>query len=109
MTARVSLYLGRESIIHRLHPTTKLALAGLLLVGCLVLPAGWLSYALLVIVLASLAAWRISLPFAISVFFSSRAFCGGQVEPPQLICLAQALQLDFSPLTVQEFLDSLGK
>jgi energy-coupling factor transport system permease protein len=80
MTESFSLYADRDSYIHRLHPLTKLTLAGFTLVGGLVLPGAWLSFALLALVLVPLAllgkvlkqllnsAWRVALPFAISVF-----------------------------------------
>jgi energy-coupling factor transport system permease protein len=80
MTEAFSLYADRDSTIHRLHPLTKLTLAGFALVGGLVLPGPWLSFALLALVLVPLAllgkvlkpllnsAWRVALPFAISVF-----------------------------------------
>jgi energy-coupling factor transport system permease protein len=80
MTEAFSLYADRDSTIHRLHPLTKLTLAGFALVGGLVLPGPWLSFALLALVLIPLAllgkvlkpllnaAWRVALPFAISVF-----------------------------------------
>jgi energy-coupling factor transport system permease protein len=80
MADAVSLYLPRNSLIHRLHPLTKLSLVGVILVGGLFLPGSWTNYALLVVVLFPLAlaarlfrawgnaTWRVALPFAVSVF-----------------------------------------
>ncbi len=75
-----SLFVLRESGLHRLHPLTKLTLAGFLLTGGLLLPgtaSAYALFALLVIPLAAWgnvlkelvrAAWRVALPFAISIF-----------------------------------------
>lgn len=75
-----SLFVDRPSPVHRLHPLTKLSLAGALLVGGLVLPGIWTTYFLflgIIIPLASLGralrelvgrSGRVVLPFAISVF-----------------------------------------
>lgn len=80
MSEAFSLFAARESGLHRLHPLTKLSLAGFLLVGGLALPGTWSSYALVALVVIPLAAWgqvlkelvgaawRAALPFAISVF-----------------------------------------
>jgi energy-coupling factor transport system permease protein len=80
MAEAFSLYADQDSFIHRLHPLTKLTLAGFALVAGLALPGPWLSFALLALVLVPLAllgkvlkgllnsAWRVALPFAISVF-----------------------------------------
>jgi energy-coupling factor transport system permease protein len=59
-----SLYAERASGLHRLHPLTKLALSGLLLVGGLALPTAWAAYAAFVLVALPLALWgRITGPF----------------------------------------------
>lgn len=80
MADAFSLYVGQESLIHKLHPLTKLTLAAFLLVGGLALPGPWLTYMLFLTFLVPLAllarvlgrllnlAWRVVLPFAISVF-----------------------------------------
>jgi len=80
MSQAFSLFIQRESLIHRLHPLTKLAIAGFLLVAGLLLPGLWSTYFLFLFVLLPLAwlgrvlpellrsAWKIVLPFAISVF-----------------------------------------
>lgn len=76
----LSLFAPRASGAHRLHPLTKLTLAGFLLVAGLASPGLWLSYALFGLAVIPLAlwgrvagellrmAWKIVLPFAISVF-----------------------------------------
>lgn len=80
MAEAFSLYTQQDSLIHRLHPITKLALAGFMLVGGLALPGYWLTYLLFLMILVPLAllgkvlgrllaaAWPVVLPFAISVF-----------------------------------------
>jgi energy-coupling factor transport system permease protein len=78
--AAFSLYTARESGLHRLHPLTKLVLTGFLLVAALALPGAWATYAAFVVLVLPLAAWgkivrplmgaawRIVLPFAVSLF-----------------------------------------
>ena len=80
MSAAISLYITRTSGVHRLHPITKLALAGLMLFGGLALPRPWLIFAFLVMVVIPLSIWgkilkelivstvRIVFPYAISIF-----------------------------------------
>jgi energy-coupling factor transport system permease protein len=80
MPDSLSLFLARESRVHRLHPLTKISIVGFLLVGGLVLPGTWTPYALFGLVLLPLGAWgrvlkalfnatwRVTLPFAVSVF-----------------------------------------
>jgi energy-coupling factor transport system permease protein len=80
MTAALGLYVPGESRVHQLHPLTKLAFVGFVLVGGLALPGSWTTYALLLLVVVPLAGWgrvlrvlaaatwRVALPFAISVF-----------------------------------------
>jgi len=79
MSAAFSLYTPRESGLHRLHPLTKLALAGFFLVAAVALPGTWLLYAAFVLLIVPLAAWGqvlrpllrallpIVLPFALSL------------------------------------------
>lgn len=81
MSAAFSLYAPRESGLHRLHPLTKLALAGFFLVAAVALPGIWLVYAAFALLIVPLAAWGqvlrplfrallpIVVPFAISLFF----------------------------------------
>lgn len=80
MAEAFSLYVDRDSVIHRLNPLTKLAIAGFLLSGGLLLPGMWGAYFPFFLVLIPLAAagrvlrilanaaLRVALPFAISVF-----------------------------------------
>jgi energy-coupling factor transport system permease protein len=80
MSQGFSLYLARDSGLHRLHPLTKLSLAATLLVAAFALPGPWSSYAVFLLVLLPLAAWgrilpgflrsvaRSVLPFALSLF-----------------------------------------
>lgn len=89
MAEAFTLYAPRDSGLHRLHPLTKLSLAGFLLVGGLALPGTWGTYALFVFavlplaawgrVLAPLtaAAWKVALPFAVSVFLVQGLFWPG--------------------------------
>jgi energy-coupling factor transport system permease protein len=75
----ISLYVARESGLHRLHPLTKLALSGLILVGGLALPEAWMTYLFFGIVVLPLTLWgrivgrllrsllRIVLPLTISL------------------------------------------
>jgi energy-coupling factor transporter transmembrane protein EcfT len=50
MTQALSLYVARESWVHQLHPLTKLALAGFMLVGGLALPGPWALYVIWLLV-----------------------------------------------------------
>ena len=80
MPDTLSLYVERNSGAHKLHPLTKLALAGFMLTGALVLPVPWALYGFFLFILIPLALWagvlkqllpatlKIALPFAISVF-----------------------------------------
>jgi energy-coupling factor transport system permease protein len=80
LSQELSIYVARASGAHRLHPTTKLTLAGLLLISGLVLPGSWPTYILFLGILSPLALWgqvlrelyrttlRVGLPFATSVF-----------------------------------------
>jgi energy-coupling factor transport system permease protein len=80
MTEAFSLYVPRDSRVHKLHPLTKLLLVGFLLAGALALPGIWSTYILLLSVVFPLAVWgrilkdlvgatwRVALPFALSVF-----------------------------------------
>ena len=80
MAQLTSLFVARNSPIHRLNPLTKLTVTGFLLVCGLVLPGFWTNYLLFLLLIVPLAAmagvlkqllatsWKIVLPFAISVF-----------------------------------------
>lgn len=80
MSEAFSLFAPRASGVHRLNPLTKLALAGFFLVAGLAAPGLWGTYLLFALFLLPLAflaqvpwellrmAFRVVLPFAISVF-----------------------------------------
>lgn len=85
MTIPFSLYAPRESGLHKLHPLTKLALAGFVVLCALVLP-GAASYLLFILVIVPLAIWgrvfgnlvsaalRVALPFAVSLLIIQGLF-----------------------------------
>lgn len=89
MDSTLSLYTPRDSGLHRLHPLTKLALAGFSLVVGLALPGVYWSYLLIGLYVLPLAmwgrvltrllstSWRIILPFALSVFAIQGLFWQG--------------------------------
>jgi len=80
VTPSLSLYAGRESWLHRLHPLTKLTATGTLVAAALLLPGAWPNYAVAGLLLLPLAlsgrvarewlrgVWPVVLPFAVSVF-----------------------------------------
>ncbi len=80
MSQAFSLYLPRDSGLHRLHPLTKLMLALFLLVCGLALPGIWAGYIAFAVLVLPLALWggvlrpllravvRSVVPFAISLF-----------------------------------------
>lgn len=84
-----TLYTPRDAGLHRLHPLTKLALVAFCVIAALVLPGLWPAYAVFVLLLVPLAlwgqllrpllgaAWKIVLPFAISVFLIQGLFWTG--------------------------------
>lgn len=83
-----SMYVARESGLHKLHPLTKALLTLLLLVSGLTLPGNWTGYFLVLLVIVPLAmwgkvfnnfiriVWSISLPFIISVVIIQSLFWG---------------------------------
>jgi energy-coupling factor transport system permease protein len=83
-----SMYVARESGLHKLHPLTKGSLTLLLLVAGLLLPGNWISYFLVLFVILPLAqwgkifrnftriVWGISLPFILSVVIIQSLFWG---------------------------------
>ena len=86
MTHAFTLYIPIHSGLHRLHPLTKLALCGALLVVGVALPGVWLTYAVWALIAAPLAAWggflgrflrsvlALVIPFAISLFLIQGLF-----------------------------------
>jgi len=83
-----SMYVARESGLHKLHPLTKGSLTLLLLVAGLFLPGNWTSYFLVLFLILPLAywgkifhnfiriVWGISLPFILSVVIIQSLFWG---------------------------------
>ena len=83
-----SMYVARESGLHRLHPLTKVLLTFLLLTAGFTLPGNWTGYFLILLVIFPLAfwgqvfpkllraTWNVSLPFAISVILIQSLFWG---------------------------------
>jgi energy-coupling factor transporter transmembrane protein EcfT len=83
-----SMYVARESGLHKLHPLTKGLLTLLLLVAGLTLPGNWTGYLLVLFVVSPLALWGkifpnfiravwvVSLPFIISVVIIQSLFWG---------------------------------
>lgn len=81
-----SLYVDRNSRLNRLNPLTMLAVVGFCLVAGLALPAAWMPYVVVGLILVPLAAWgrvlrpllsaasKIVLPFAVSVFLIQGLF-----------------------------------
>jgi energy-coupling factor transport system permease protein len=91
MESTLSLYLDRPSLLHALHPLTKLSLVGFLFAATLALPGIWAAYAVVALAVVPLAAsagvlrpllgaaGRAALPFAVSVFLVQGFFWpGGQ-------------------------------
>jgi energy-coupling factor transport system permease protein len=83
-----SMYVARESGLHKLHPLTKALLTLLLLVSGLTLPGNWTGYFLVLFIILPLTAWGkifrnfirivwgISLPFILSVVIIQSLFWG---------------------------------
>jgi energy-coupling factor transport system permease protein len=83
-----SMYVARESGLHKLHPLTKALLTLLLLVAGLTLPGNWTGYILVLFIILPLAYWGkifrefisavaiVSLPFIISVVIIQSLFWG---------------------------------
>lgn len=83
-----SMYVARESGLHRLHPLTKGLLTLLLIVAGLTLPGNWTPYFLVLLIVLPLAAWgkifspflrtvwKVSLPLIISVVVIQSLFWG---------------------------------
>lgn len=81
-----SLYVPRQSRLHRLHPLTVLAVVAFCLIAGLALPGPWGPYVIFLLVVLPLAAvgqvlpnllsaaLKITLPFAISVFLIQGLF-----------------------------------
>lgn len=84
-----SLYIARESGMHRLHPLTKLAIVGFCLMLGLFLPGVWLTFLAFALIIIPLAAWagilppflravlKTALPIVISLFLVQGLFWPG--------------------------------
>lgn len=84
----LSMYVARESGLHKLHPLTKSLLVLLLLIAGLTLPGKWTGYVLVIFIIFPLAiwgkifrnfirvVWAISLPFILSVVIIQSLFWG---------------------------------
>ncbi len=89
MTIPFSLYAGRESGLHPVHPLTRLTIAGFVLIAALLIPWTLGTYALFAGLLLPLAAWRrvaglllravfrFVFPFALSLFLIQGLFWTG--------------------------------
>lgn len=84
-----SLFVARDSGYHRLHPLTKLSLAGFLFVVAVLPLPGWVTYAVFAALMLPLALWarvggrflgvlwKAALPFALSLFVVQGLFWPG--------------------------------
>lgn len=91
-----SLFVPRESGMHRLHPLTKLVLVAFLLILGLLLPGVWGTYVVFLAIIVPLALWgqvlpnllrgslKIVLPFAISLVLVQGLFWPGGTPVLQL-------------------------
>lgn len=89
MSETFGIYLARESGLHRLHPLTKLTLAGFSMVAGMALPGLWLAYCAFAAIMLPVAAWgkilgayvrvvwRVLLPFAVSLLLVQGFFWTG--------------------------------
>ena len=66
MGSPYSLYIPRESGMHRLHPLTKLVLVAFCLLLGLLLPEVWMTYGVFLLIILPLAAWAQILPHFLS-------------------------------------------
>jgi energy-coupling factor transport system permease protein len=71
MSTSFSLYIPRESGMHRLHPLTNLTLVLFCLVLGLLLPGVWLTYVAFALIILPLAAWAGILPRFLSAVFKT--------------------------------------
>jgi energy-coupling factor transport system permease protein len=95
-TTEFSLYVPRDSGMHRLHPLTKLVLVLFLLVLGLLLPGVWSTYIVFLAIIAPLAVWgqvlpnvlrgslKVVLPFAVSLVLVQGLFWPGGTPVLQL-------------------------
>lgn len=101
---QTSLYLPRDSGLHRLHPLTKLSITALYFALSLLLPNFWMVFGIYVIGTVPLAAWgrvladyllisaRFMLPFAVSLFLIQGFFAPGETVLLQLLGFSLTLE-----------------
>ncbi len=117
----LSLFLHRPSGLHRLHPLTKLSLAGFLLIAGLFWPGAWTAYGVFVALVLPLAlwgqvlkallgaTWRVVVPFAISVLVVQGFFWPGGTPLLMLGPLALKREgVDFAAIAVGRILAVAG-
>lgn len=101
---QTSLYLPRDSGLHRLHPLTKLSLTATFFALSIILPTFWQVLGIYVIGTLPLAAWgrvlteylkvsgRLMLPFAISLFLIQGFFAPGDTVLLRLLGFTLTLE-----------------
>jgi energy-coupling factor transport system permease protein len=103
MSSQFSLFIPRVSGMHRLHPLTKLALAGLGLVLGLFLPGIWLTYAAFVALILPLAMWgKVLQPFINAVLKTVLPFAVSLVLVQGLFWPGGTPVLEVGPLSFKE-------
>lgn len=122
MPDRLSLYLERDSPLHRLNPLTKLALSfSLILIGFLG-PGFWLASLIFIFVLLPISLWgkisgefirttfRLILPLAVFLFaMQSLFYPGGQTVLVRLWFLSVKLEgVQFAYLTASRVMNMVG-
>ena len=121
MSEPTSLYIEKSSGLHRLHPLTKLALAGFTLVAALAIPGMLTGHGIFLLILIPLATWarltqefvrwvwRLVLPFAISVFLVQGLFWTGGTPVLELGPLSFKLEgLQFAVTSTGRILAVVG-
>lgn len=89
--------------MHRLHPLTKLALVGFLLVSGLFLPGIWLTYLVFLVIVLPLAAWgRVLRPFLSAVLKTTVPFAISLVLVQGLFWPGGTPVLELGPFSFKE-------
>lgn len=103
MSTPFSLFIQRDSGMHRLHPLTKLALVGFLLVGGLFLPGIWLTYLAFLVIILPLAVWgQVLRPFLSAVLKTTIPFAISLVLVQGLFWPGGTPVLELGPLSFKE-------
>lgn len=103
MSTPFSLFIPRESGMHRLHPLTKVAIVGFCLVGGLFLPGIWLTYLAFAVIIVPLAAWgKILPPFLNAVFKTVFPFAISLVLVQGLFWPGGTPVLELGPVSFKE-------